>query len=119
MLEHSGKDAKRDSECKAVSGASPSNAPQPAHGAIPEGSVPLTDHVQAGPGRAMTDETGVITGDLTLTLILTFTTEVGPYATPRSGSGTPAPTSGTPLPAARLRSHPKAGGRGEAPDTTS
>ncbi|MEU9945965.1 hypothetical protein [Streptomyces lavendulae] len=27
----------------------------------------MTDHVEAGPGGAMTDEVGVITGDVTLT----------------------------------------------------
>nr|WSX54357.1 hypothetical protein OG409_01760 [Streptomyces sp. NBC_00974] len=37
--------------------------------------VPLTSHVKAGPGGAMTDEVGVITGDVTLT------TEAGPDAT--------------------------------------
>ncbi|MET9608221.1 hypothetical protein ABZZ17_24665 [Streptomyces sp. NPDC006512] len=41
--------------------------PQPDHGVVPEGAVPLTDHVKAGPGGAMTDEVGVITGAVTLT----------------------------------------------------
>ncbi|MFF3214179.1 hypothetical protein ACFYYB_26330 [Streptomyces sp. NPDC002886] len=50
----------------------PDTTPQPDGGAVPEGSVPLTDHVKAGPGGAMTDEVGVITGDVTLT------TEAGP-----------------------------------------
>lgn len=36
-------------------------------GASAGGSVPLTAHVKAGPGGAMTDEVGVITGDVTLT----------------------------------------------------
>lgn len=31
------------------------------------GSVPLTAHVKAGPGGAMTDEVGVITGDVSVT----------------------------------------------------
>ncbi|CAM5288996.1 hypothetical protein SAVIM338S_00268 [Streptomyces avidinii] len=39
----------------------------PRHGALAEGSVPLTSHVKAGPGGAMTDEVGVITGDVSLT----------------------------------------------------
>ncbi|MFZ3492354.1 hypothetical protein ACODT5_03775 [Streptomyces sp. 5.8] len=53
----------------------PDNTPQPHHGAVLEGSVPLTDHVKAGPGGAMTDEVGATTGDLTLR------TEAGPDGT--------------------------------------
>ncbi|MCY0926846.1 hypothetical protein OTB20_11655 [Streptomyces sp. H27-H1] len=45
----------------------PDNIPGPEHCAGPGGSVPLTAHVKAGPGGAMTDEVGVITGDVTLT----------------------------------------------------
>ncbi|MFD6889375.1 hypothetical protein [Streptomyces sp. NPDC059957] len=42
--------------------------PHPYHHAGQEGSsVSLTAHVKAGPGGAMTDEVGVITGDVTLT----------------------------------------------------
>ncbi|MFI5763975.1 hypothetical protein ACIA8F_23925 [Streptomyces sp. NPDC051563] len=41
------------------------NTPQPDQSAVPDGSVPLTAHVKAGPGGAMTDEVGVITGDVT------------------------------------------------------
>ncbi|GLW03973.1 hypothetical protein [Streptomyces lavendulae] len=45
----------------------PAGTPQPDRGGVPEGAVALTDHVEAGPGGAMTDEVGVITGDVTLT----------------------------------------------------
>ncbi|MET9853152.1 hypothetical protein ABZY57_09430 [Streptomyces sp. NPDC006450] len=41
--------------------------PQPDRGAVHDGLSPLTDQVKAGPGGAMTDEVGVITGDVTLT----------------------------------------------------
>ncbi|MFD9302142.1 hypothetical protein ACFWCB_05470 [Streptomyces sp. NPDC060048] len=41
-------------------------------GGSSDGSVPLTSHVKAGPGGAMTDEVGVITGDVSVT------TEAGP-----------------------------------------
>ncbi|MGW5401055.1 hypothetical protein [Streptomyces sp. NPDC003952] len=51
------------------------NTSQPDRGAVPEGAVPLTDHVKACPGGAMTDEVGVITSDVTLT------TEPGPGGT--------------------------------------
>lgn len=51
--------------------------PVPEHGSVPGGSVPLTSHVKAGPGGAMTDEVGVITGDVTLT------SEAGPDGTAR------------------------------------
>ncbi|MFF3214269.1 hypothetical protein ACFYYB_26810 [Streptomyces sp. NPDC002886] len=53
------------------------STPQPDHGAVPDGPVPLTDHLRAGPGGAMTDEVGVITGDVTVT------TEPGPDDTAR------------------------------------
>lgn len=44
----------------------PDSTPQPECGLVPDGSVPLTDHVKAGPGGVMTDEVGVITGEVTL-----------------------------------------------------
>ncbi|MGW7319951.1 hypothetical protein [Streptomyces sp. NPDC054865] len=51
----------------------PDNGPTPDAGF--DGTVPLTSHVKAGPGGAMTDEVGVITGDVSLT------TEAGPDGT--------------------------------------
>ncbi|MFD5142841.1 hypothetical protein [Streptomyces sp. NPDC058401] len=46
----------------------PQHIPHPGHHACPQGSsIALTAHVKAGPGGAMTDEVGVITGDVTLT----------------------------------------------------
>ncbi|MFF3215579.1 hypothetical protein ACFYYB_33740 [Streptomyces sp. NPDC002886] len=53
----------------------PDTTPQPDQSAVPEGAVPLTDHVKAGPGGAMTDEVGVVTGEVTVT------TEPGPDGT--------------------------------------
>lgn len=50
----------------------PDGTPHPEGETSPTGAVPLTAHVKAGPGGVMTDEVGVITGDVTLT------TEPGP-----------------------------------------
>ncbi|CAM5678193.1 hypothetical protein SAVIM338S_07246 [Streptomyces avidinii] len=47
----------------------PDTTPQPDHGGTPEAAASLTDQVKAGPGGAMTDEVGVITGDVTLTTV--------------------------------------------------
>ncbi|WP_442814792.1 hypothetical protein [Streptomyces sp. NBC_01298] len=105
----------------------PDNTRQPDDGAVPEGSVPLTDHVKAGPGGAMTDEVGVITGDVTLT------TEAGPDGTALvriqytgaeewytlTGSPTPLPPGGLAAFHERVVEAVKAGGASEVPGTTS
>ncbi|MFI5867456.1 hypothetical protein [Streptomyces sp. NPDC051546] len=105
----------------------PDHTPQPDHGGGQEGSVPLTDHVKAGPGGAMTDEVGVITGDVTLR------TEAGPdgMATVRiqytgaeewytlTGSPAPLPPGGLAAFHGHVAEAVKAGGAAEVPATTS
>ncbi|MFF1415829.1 hypothetical protein ACFVX6_39685 [Streptomyces sp. NPDC058289] len=105
----------------------PEGTPQPDHGAVQEGRVPLTDHVKAGPGGAMTDEVGVITGDVTVT------SEAGPDGTASvriqytgaeewyTLTGSPAPLPGGGL--AAFHRHVveavQAGGAAEVPATIS
>ncbi|MFD6891710.1 hypothetical protein [Streptomyces sp. NPDC059957] len=105
----------------------PDNTPQAGHGAAPEASVPLTDHVKAGPGGAMTDEVGVITGDVTLT------TEAGPDGTASlriqytgaeewytlTGSPAPLPPGGLAVIHKQVVEAVKAGGAAVVPATTS
>ncbi|MFE9560086.1 hypothetical protein ACFYM0_03140 [Streptomyces sp. NPDC006487] len=56
----------------------PAESQSPGRGGGPERtSVVLTAHLKAGPGGVMTDEVGVVTGDVTLT------TEAGPHDTVR------------------------------------
>ncbi|MFI5867328.1 hypothetical protein [Streptomyces sp. NPDC051546] len=105
----------------------PDNTPQPDHGGTPDGSVPLTDHVKAGPGGAMTDEVGVITGDVTVT------TEAGPDGTASvriqytgaeewytlTGSPAPLPPGGLAAFHKSVVDAVQAGGAAEVPDTVS
>lgn len=93
----------------------------------PAGAVPLTAHVKAGPGGAMTDEVGVITGDVTLT------TRAAPDSTARvriqytgaeewytlTGSPVSLPPAGLAAFHARVVEAVRAGGAAEVPDTIS
>lgn len=89
-----------------------------------DGAVPLTAHVKAGPGGVMTDEVGVITGDVTLT------TEPGPDGTVQvriqytgaeewytlTGSPAPRPPAGLASFHERVVEAVKTGGAAEVPD---
>ncbi|MFF3215565.1 hypothetical protein ACFYYB_33670 [Streptomyces sp. NPDC002886] len=102
-------------------------APQPDQSAVPDGSVPLTDHLKAGPGGAMTDEVGVVTGDVTVM------TEAGPDGTASvriqytgaeewytlTGSPAPLPPGGLAAFHKLVVEAVKAGGAAEVPATTS
>ncbi|MFZ3492385.1 hypothetical protein ACODT5_03940 [Streptomyces sp. 5.8] len=102
--------------------------PHPDHHAGREGAgVALTAHVKAGPGGAMTDEAGVITGDVTLT------TTPGPHDTVHvriqytgaeewytlTGSPAPLPPGGLATFHERTVQAVQAGGGAEVPDTIS
>lgn len=106
----------------------PHRLPRTDHGAGPQGSsVALTAHVKAGPGGAMTDEAGVITGDVTLT------TTAGPDHTVQlriqytgaeewytlTGSPAPLPPGGLAAFHERAVRAVQAGGGAEVPRTTS
>lgn len=100
----------------------PSPSPSPSDNA--GGSVPLTSHVKAGPGGVMTDEVGVITGDVSLT------TEAGPDGTVQvriqytgadewytvTGSPAPLPPGGLAAFHERVVDSIRAGGAAEVPD---
>ncbi|MFI5761957.1 MULTISPECIES: hypothetical protein [unclassified Streptomyces] len=102
----------------------PPYVPHSGHDAGPQGSsVALTAHVKAGPGGAMTDEVGVITGDVTLT------TAPGPDDTVRfriqytgadewytlTGSPVPLPPDGLAALHERTAQAVRAGGGAEVP----
>ncbi|MBT2453071.1 hypothetical protein J7F03_39835 [Streptomyces sp. ISL-43] len=101
--------------------------PRPGHAGSCDSSVPLTSHVKAGPGGVMTDEVGVITGDVTLT------TEIGPDGTVQvriqytgaeewytlTGSPAPLPPEGLAAFHERIVDAVKAGGQAEVPHATS
>lgn len=103
------------------------DAPHPSHGSNEDGAVALTAHVTAGPGGVMTDEVGVITGDVTLT------TEPAPGGTVQvriqytgaeewytvTGSPTPHPADGLAVFHERVVDAVKAGGAAEVPGTIS
>ncbi|MCX5410165.1 hypothetical protein OHA37_00070 [Streptomyces sp. NBC_00335] len=106
-----------------MTGHQPDNAPDPDRGGTPEGVVPLTDHVKAGPGGVMTDEVGVITGDVSVT------TTAGPDGTvdvriqytgaeesyTLTGSPAPLPTGGLAAFHERVIGAVRAGGAAEVP----
>ncbi|MFD9303450.1 hypothetical protein ACFWCB_12505 [Streptomyces sp. NPDC060048] len=102
----------------------PHDNASPGPGGSAGGSVPLTSHVKAGSGGAMTEEVGVITGDVSLT------TEVGPDGTVQvriqytgaeewytlTGSPAPLPPEGLAVFHERVVDAVRAGGAAEVPD---
>lgn len=96
---------------------------RPGRGDSAGGLVPLTSHVKAGPGGAMTDEVGVITGDVSLT------TAAGPDGTVQvriqytgaeewytlTGSPAPLPPSGLAAFHERVADAVRAGGAAQVP----